>query len=60
MDKIDNFYVAFNIFVVMREFNHPFDSLAVAANTFKVPSTPQIKYEIKMRCKPSIHDSIKY
>jgi hypothetical protein len=57
---IDNFYIAFNIFVVLREFNHPVDSLAVVVNTFKVPTTPQIKYEIKMRYKPSIPDNIKY
>jgi hypothetical protein len=53
-DMIDNFYEAFNIFVVLREFNQPTDSLAVAANTFKVPATPQVKYEIEMRYIPSI------
>jgi hypothetical protein len=29
-DMIDNFYEAFNIYVVLREFNQPVDSLAVA------------------------------
>ena len=59
-DLIDNFYEAFNIFVVLREFNQLADSLAVVTSTLKVPMTPQIKYEIEMRYKPSIHDNIKY
>jgi ribonuclease HI len=59
-DLIDNFYEAFNIFVVLREFNQQVDSLAVAANTFKTPAIPQVKYEIEMRYRPSIPDNIKY
>jgi hypothetical protein len=45
-DMIDNFYEAFNIYIFLRDFNHPTDSLAVAVNNFKAPSTPQVKYEI--------------
>jgi hypothetical protein len=56
---IDKYYVAFNISAVLREFNQPTDSLAVVASTFKVPTTPQIKYEIEMRYIPSIPDNIK-
>jgi hypothetical protein len=59
-DMVDNFYVAFNISIVLREFNKPVDSLVVASNTFKVLATPQIKYDIKMRYRPSIPDNIKY
>jgi hypothetical protein len=58
---IDNFYEAFQYFVVLREFNQHDDSLAVVAtSTFKPPSIPQVKYEIEMRYKPSIPDNIKY
>jgi ribonuclease HI len=59
-DIIGNFYVDFNIYVVLKELNQPFDSLAVVASTFKVPTTPQFKYEIEVRYKPSSHDNIKY
>jgi hypothetical protein len=59
-DMIDNFYVAFNIYVFLRDFNQQTDSLVVVDSTFKVPTNPQIKYEIEMRYKPSIHDNIKY
>jgi ribonuclease HI len=48
-DMIDNFYEAFNIFVVLREFNQRTNSLVVATSTFKVPATPQVKCEIEMR-----------
>jgi hypothetical protein len=47
-------------FIVLREFNQLTDSLETASSTFKVPTTPQFKYEIKMRYKPSIPDNIKY
>jgi ribonuclease HI len=59
-DIIKNFYVAFNISIVLREFNHPYDSLAVASNTFKITTTPKLKYEIDMRYITSIPDNIKY
>jgi ribonuclease HI len=60
-DMIKNFYVAFNIFIfILREFNQPTYSLEVASSTFKLPTTPQFKYEIKMRYKPSIPDNIKW
>jgi hypothetical protein len=59
-DVLDNFYEAFNISVVLREFNQPANSLVVEASTFKVLTTPQVKYEIEMRCIPSIRDNIKY
>jgi ribonuclease HI len=59
-DIIDNFYVAFNIYATLREFNQLDDSLAITSNTFRVLSTPQFKYEIKMRYIPSIPDNIKY
>jgi hypothetical protein len=48
-DLIDNFYEAFNIIVVLREFNQQADSLSLAASTFKPPTIPQVKYEIEMR-----------
>jgi hypothetical protein len=59
-DLIDNFYKAFNITVVSREFNQQVDSLAIAASTFKTPVVPQMRYEIEMRYRPSIPDNIKY
>jgi hypothetical protein len=59
-DFIDNFYAAFNIFVVSREFNQSIDSLAIATSTFKVPSTPQFRYDIELRYRSYIPDNIKY
>jgi ribonuclease HI len=59
-DMIDNFDEDFNISFFLREFNHLVDSLAIVSNTFKVPSTPQVKYEIDLRCRPSIPDNAKY
>jgi hypothetical protein len=59
-DLIDNFFEAFNIIVVPREFNQQEDSLALVASTFKTPNIPQVKYEIEMRYRPSIQDNIKY
>ena len=59
-DIIDKFYVAFNISTIFREFNQPIDSLEITISTFKVLATPQFKYEIEMRYKPSIHDNLKY
>jgi hypothetical protein len=59
-DLIYNFYEAFNITVVLREFNQQVDSLALETSTFKPPTIPQFKYEIEMRNIPSIPDNIKY
>ena len=36
------------------------DSLAVAANTFKSPMNPRLRYEIEIRHKPSIPDNVKH
>jgi hypothetical protein len=59
-DMFDKFSESFNIFVVLRDFNQPVDSSAVATGTFKVPAAPKIKYEIEMRYIPPIPDNIKY
>jgi hypothetical protein len=59
-DMIDNCYVDFIISTILREFNQQVYCLVVAASTFKLPTTLEIKYDIEMRYKPSIHDNIKY
>jgi len=57
---IDNFYEAFSIYVVLREFNQRVDSLEITFSTFKPLVIPKVKYKIGLRYRPSILDNIKY
>ena len=59
-DLIENFFIAFNITFVPREYNETTDSLALAAAYFKVWKVTHLKYPIDVRYKPSVPDNIKH
>jgi ribonuclease HI len=48
-DLIDNFFLAFNISFIPREENQKEYSLALAANTFRPPIGPNIKYQVEIK-----------
>jgi hypothetical protein len=56
---VDNFFLAFNITFVHINLNQREDSLALAANNFRTPIFPNLRFEIKVRHRPSIPDNIK-
>ena len=59
-DLIENFFIAFNITFVPREYNETTDSLALAIAYFKVPKVTHLKYPIDVRYRPSVPDDIKH
>ena len=59
-DLIENFFIAFNITFVPREYNETADSLALAVAYFKVPKVTHLKYPIDVRYRPSVLDDIKH
>jgi hypothetical protein len=58
-DYVENFFLAFNITFVHSNLNQWVDSLALAANNFKTPMFPNLKFEIEVRHRPLIPDNIK-
>ena len=58
-DLIENFFIAFSITFVPREYNETVDSLALAATCFKVPKVTHLKYPIDVRYRPSVPYDIK-
>ena len=59
-DLIENFFIAFNITFVPREYNETTDSLALAVAYFKVPKVTHLKYPIDVRYMPFVKDDIKH
>jgi hypothetical protein len=59
-DLVDNFFLAFNISFVPREENTMEDSLVVSASNFRVPFPHKLKYDVEVKCKPSIPDNVKH
>ena len=59
-DLIENFFIAFNITFVPREYNDTVDSLALATTYFKVPKVTHLKYPIDVRYRPFVPDDIKH
>ena len=59
-DLIENFFIAFNITFVPREYNKTTDSLTLAAAYFKVPKVTHLKYPIDARYRPSVPNEIKH
>jgi hypothetical protein len=59
MGSIDSYFLAFNISFVPREENSMADSLAVSASNFRIPLPPKLRYDIEVKCKPSITDNFK-
>jgi ribonuclease HI len=58
-DIIDGFFLAFNISFILREENTVVDSLAVSTSNFRVPLPPKLRYDIKLKYRPSIPDNVK-
>jgi hypothetical protein len=59
-DIVEALFLSFNIVYIPRNQNEQFDSLDVAASTFKPPLPPKMKYELEVRCRPSIPYNVKY
>ena len=59
-DLVEKYFEALNLQYIPREENRLADSLAVAANTFKPPINPRLRYEIEIRHRPSIPDNVKH
>jgi hypothetical protein len=57
---IDNFFSAFNVSFVPREKNIVANSLATSARNFKVPLPPKFRYDVEVKYRPSIPDSVKH
>jgi ribonuclease HI len=59
-DLIDSFFLAFNISFIPRGENSVADSLATSASNFKIPLPPKLRYDTKVKCRPSIPDNVKH
>jgi len=59
-DLFENFFLAFNIQFMPREGSKMVDFLAVAASTFRPHQNPLLRYELEVRCRPSILDNVKH
>lgn len=59
-DLMDNFFLAFNAQFLPREGNQLVDSLAIAANNFKPPQNPLVKYEVEVRYIPFVPDNVRH
>ncbi len=57
-DLLENFFDSYSIKAISRNQNAQADALAISASNFKVPSMPQLKYEVEMLYRPSIPDNI--
>jgi hypothetical protein len=57
---VDSFFSAFNISFIPREENVMADSLAISVSNFRVSLPPKLRYDVEVRYRPSIPDSIKY
>src|SRR5713226_7255470 len=56
---IDNYFVAFNITYIPRDYNQTADSLALAATHFRIPKTTQLRDPIEVRYRPSVPDNVR-
>jgi ribonuclease HI len=59
-DLVDSFFSYFNISFIPREENIVAYSLAISASNFIIPIPPKIKYDVEVKYRPSIPDSVKY
>ena len=59
-DRIDNFFLDFNISFVPREENSMVDSFVVSAGNFKIPLPPKLKYDVEVKYMPSIPGNFKH
>ena len=58
-DMIENDFVAFNIYFILRDHDQRTDSLALETRHFKIPKQTQLKYLIEIRYRPSVPDNIR-
>jgi hypothetical protein len=59
-DLIDSFLSSFNNSFIPREENGMADSLAISAINFRVPLPPKLRYDIEVKCRPSIPNNVKH
>jgi hypothetical protein len=59
-DLVENVFLSFYITFVQRSLNQQADSLSFSASNFKTPKFSNLRYEIEVRHRPSIPNSIKY
>ena len=57
---VEDSFLYFNISFVPRESNILADALSISASSFKIPIPMQLKYEVRVRFKPSILDNVKH
>jgi len=60
LDLIDNFFLAFNINFIPRSENQQADSLAISASNLRPPLPLKFKFDVSLRCRPSIPYNVKY
>lgn len=58
-DIIENYFDEFNITSIHREDNQQEDAFSTISSTFKPLPQSKLKYEVEMRCIPSIPYNIK-
>jgi ribonuclease HI len=59
-DLVDNFFLAFNISFIPREENTMANSLVVSKSNFRVPLPPKLKYDVEVKYRSSIPNSVKH
>ena len=57
---VEKNFSTFNITHVSRNENQLVDSLAIAANTFKIPMNLKSTYDVQVKHRPSMSDNIKH
>jgi hypothetical protein len=59
-DLNDNFFSAFNNTFVPRKENTMADSLATSASQFNIPQSLKFRYDVEIRYRPFVPDTIKH
>jgi ribonuclease HI len=59
LDLLEEFS-EYNLSVIPRGQNQIMDFLDTSTSVFKIPIFPNIKYDIKVKCRPMVLDNIKY
>ena len=50
----------FELSYIPRDLNHLDDSLAISASMFVPPSPPKLNYEVQVKYRPSLPDTVKF
>jgi hypothetical protein len=59
-DLVEFFFSEYDISFIPREENFVADSLVVSASRFRIPIPPKLKYDVEVKYRPSIPNSVKY